>query len=133
MVTHVHSVPIVVSEYERALNFYRGALGFEVTADVTDPRSSENRWLTLKPKHGQTSVMLLTPSTRQPNLSSRLGKPTYVVLSCDDIYAECGRINSHGGRALHEPKVAGWGRALEAHFADPDGNIFQLIQSLGDS
>ena len=130
MITHIRSVPIVVSDYDRALKFYREALGFEVIADITDPRSADNRWLTLKPKSGQTHIMLLKASPRQPELSSRLGKSTYIVLDTDDIEAECEHLKAHGARNLHEPKRAGWGAAIEAHFADPDGNIFLLVQPL---
>ena len=59
MITNLHSVAVFVSDRDRALRFYRDALGFEVTADVTDPNSAENRWLTLKPRSGQTNIMLL--------------------------------------------------------------------------
>ena len=131
MITHIHSVPIVVSDHDRALKFYRDALGFEVSADITDPRSPENRWLTLKPKAGQTNLMLLKASSLQPELSSRPGKTTSIVLNTDDIQAECENMISHGARVLYEPKRAGWGNALETHFADPDGNIFLLIQPIG--
>ena len=132
MITHVHSIAVVVSDYDRALAFFRDVLGFEVTADVTDPRSAENRWLTLRPKSGETSIMLLKASSSQPDVSSRLGKPTHVVLSTDDIRADCERLSAHGARVLYEPKRAGWGNALEVHFADLDGNVFQLIQPLGE-
>lgn len=130
MITHIHSVPIVVSDYDRALKFYRDALGFEVTADVTDPRSSENRWLTLRPKSGQTNIMMLKASQKQPEISSRLGKPTYITMDTDDIATECERMESHGARVLYGPKRAGWGDVVEAQFSDPDGNIFLLIQTL---
>ncbi len=79
MITHIHSVPIVVSDQDRALKFYRDALGFEVTADSTNPLCPDNRWLTLKPKSGQTNIMLLKVSPRQADMSSRLGKSTYIV------------------------------------------------------
>ena len=128
MITHIHSVPIVVSDYDRALKFYRDGLGFEVTADITDPRSAENRWLTLKPQRGQTSIMVLKASSQPSEMSSRLGKPTHIVLETDDIEAECERIKSHGARVIYGPKRAGWGDAIEAQFADPDGNIFLLVQ-----
>jgi predicted enzyme related to lactoylglutathione lyase len=129
VITHIHSIPIVVSDYDQALKFYRDALGFEVTADVTDPRSSENRWLTLKPKSGQTGIMILKASPTQPEFSARLGKPTYIAMNTDDIAAECERMKSHGARILYGPKRAGWGDAVEAQVADPDGNTFMLIQS----
>jgi predicted enzyme related to lactoylglutathione lyase len=126
MITHIRSVSIVVSDCDRALKFYRDAFGFEVTADITDPKSSQNRWLTLKPRSGQTAFMLLKASL--PDESSRVGKSTHIVLDTDDIQAECEHLKLHGARVLYEPKRAGWGNAIETHFSDPDGNIFLLVQ-----
>ena len=126
MITHIRSVSIVVGDYDRASKFYRDALGFEVTADVTDPKSSQDRWLTLKPRSGQTELMLVKTSLLDE--SSRLGKSTHMVLDTDDIQAECEHLKLHGAQVLHEPKRAGWGNAIETHFADPDGNIFLLVQ-----
>lgn len=128
MITNIHCVPVVISDYDRALRFFRDALGFEVTADVVDPRSSDNRWLTLKPVSGQTQVMLLKPSANLPEIADRVGRPTYLVLSTDNIEAACERVKSHGGRILVGPKRAGWGSAAEAQFSDPDGNTFMLVQ-----
>jgi len=128
MITHVHSVPIVVSDPERALGFYRDGLGFEVTADITDPRSPDNRWLTLKPRSGQTNLMLLKASAIAPEMSARLGKPTFMVVNTDYLRGDCELIKLRGGRILTEPKRAGWGNAMEAQVADPDGNVFLLIQ-----
>jgi predicted enzyme related to lactoylglutathione lyase len=121
----------MVSDYDRALKFYRDALGFEVTADVTDPHCVENRWLTLKPRSGQTSIMLLKASPAHPEFGARLGKPTLLVFHTVDINTDCARIASHGGQVLSAPKRAGWGDALEVHFRDPDGNTFLLIRSNG--
>jgi catechol 2,3-dioxygenase-like lactoylglutathione lyase family enzyme len=129
VITHVHSVAIVVSDLDRAMKFYRDGLGFEVTADRVDPESIDNRWLTLKPKWGQTNIMLLKPSLPRTELSSRVGKPTYIVFETADIRAECELLKSHNARIIDGPKRAGWGGAIEAHFADPDGNTFLLIQA----
>jgi predicted enzyme related to lactoylglutathione lyase len=133
MITHIHSVPLVVSDCDMALKFYRDALGFEVTADITDPRSAENRWLTLKPKTGQTNIMLLKASSRTPEVGARLGTGTSIVLNTDDIETECAKAKSHGARIVYGPKRAGWGPAVEAHLADPDGNILLLVQPLSES
>jgi len=128
VITHLHSVPVVISDYDRALRFYRDALGFEVTADVTDPRSAENRWLTLRPKAGQTSVMLLKASLARPDFSARLAAATLFVLHSDDLDSDCDRIKANGGKVLGMPRRAGWGAALEVHVADPDQNVFLLVQ-----
>ena len=129
MITHLHSVPVVVSDYDRALKFYRDALGFEVTADVTDPQSPENRWLTLKPTSAQTSIMLLKASPAHTEFTARLGGATLLVLHSDDLTADCECIKANDGQVLGAPRRAGWGDALEVHIADPDQNVFLLIET----
>jgi predicted enzyme related to lactoylglutathione lyase len=126
MVTHLHSVAIFVADRGRALEFYKDALGFEVTADATDPTNPDNRWLTIKPVAGQTNLMLLKRSKGGPENHH----PTQLTFATSDIDADCQRIKSHGGIILHPPNHAGWGNALETHFSDPDGNVFMLIQEI---
>ena len=123
MITHLHSVAIFVADRDRALAFYKSALGFEVTADIKDPTNSNNRWLTIKPPSSQTRLMLL-------KRSEEIAEPhsTQLTFATSDIDADCQRIESHGGTILHQPHRAGWGNATETHFADPDGNVFLLIQ-----
>src|SRR5262249_38986992 len=108
--------------------FYRDALGFEVSADVTDPSNPENRWLTLKPKSGDTSVMILKLPGDTPSDRTRSAN---MVLATDDLAGDCERIRSHGGTILHPPRGAGWGNALETHFRAPGGNVYLLVQQLG--
>ena len=123
MITHLHSVAIFVADCDRALAFYKSALGFEVIADIKDPTNSNNRWLTIKPPSSQTRLMLL-------KRSEEIAEPhsTQLTFATSDIDADCQRIESHGGTILHQPHRAGWGNATETHFADPDGNVFLLIQ-----
>jgi catechol 2,3-dioxygenase-like lactoylglutathione lyase family enzyme len=127
MITKIHSVPVVVSDQDRALKFYRDVLGFEVTADSG---SGAFRWLTVKPKAGQTHIMLTKDSPEQApmyRLGSRLGTWTGMVLDTDDIRAECARLKAAGVRVTKEPEPQHWG-GIEAQFADPDGNTFELVQ-----
>lgn len=123
MVTHLQSIAIFMKDRDAAVGFYREALGFEVTADVTDPKNRENRWLTIKPKAGETNLMVLkAPAAAAPNQSIP------IVMATDDIEGDCERIRATGGR-LYPAKRAGWGNAMETHFADPDGNAFMLVQT----
>ncbi len=129
MITQIECVPIVVSDQNRALKFYRDALGLEVTAD-NPTQFPDNRWITLKPRGAQTAVVLFKATAEQPEAASRLGKPTFILFDTDDIRADCERIESHGGRIVSGPEPAHWGegKAMEAMAADPDGNGFVLVQ-----
>jgi len=128
MITNIYSVPVVVSDQDRSLAFYRDVLGFDVTADEG---SGDFRWLTVKPKSGQTCLMLTRPPSN-PNpaydLGLRMGKWTGMVLNTDDIKAECERLKASGVRITREPERQHYG-GIEAQFADPDGNTFELVET----
>ena len=128
MITHLYSVAIFVADCNRALDFYRGALDFEVTSDVTDPTNPDNRWLTIKPRSSQTNLMLLKRIGSEDVSDSH--HRSQLTFATSDINADCERIKSHGGAVIHPPKRAGWGNALETHFSDPAGNVFMLIQPI---
>ena len=67
-------------------------------------------------------MVLKAPATMTPNQSIP------IVMGTDDITADCERIKANGGR-LYPAKRAGWGNAMETHFADPDGSAFTLVQT----
>jgi catechol 2,3-dioxygenase-like lactoylglutathione lyase family enzyme len=55
-VTRVHTVAVPVSDQDRALDFYRGTLGFEVRRDATF--GAGNRWIEVAPSGAETTVAL---------------------------------------------------------------------------
>lgn len=123
MITHIHSVPIIVADQDRALAFYRDVLGFEVTAD---DGAGDFRWLTVKPAGGQTHIMIAKASPNLPEMGTRIGKWTGMVLDTDNIERDCERLRSMGVRITRPPERQHFG--IEAQFADPDGNTIELVE-----
>jgi len=123
MITHIHSVPIVVTDQDRALTFYRDVLGFEVTAD---DGAGDFRWLTVKPAGGQTHIMLAKTSPSLSEMGSRVGKWTGMVLDTDNIERDCELLRSRGVTITRPPERQHFG--IEAQFADPDGNTIELVE-----
>lgn len=124
----VGTVPVFVADQERALAFWRDAVGWEVTADF--PIGNGNRWLTVARRRGDTELLLYRPGMYgegPDTLAPRVGAWTGMVLLVDDIAAEhealSGRGVEFGGIPLPQP----WG-GMETWFTDPDGNRFQLAQ-----
>lgn len=126
MITHLEMVTIYVTDQERALGYYRDALGFEVTHDMT---WKENfRWLTVAPTGGETKLVLYKADLKMPEESSRVGQWTGLVFYTDDI---AGTYQTLKGRGVHfskEPEKMDWG-GIEAQFVDPDGNRFELVEN----
>ena len=128
MITRARSVGIYVTDQDRALAFYRDALGFEVLQDVPmgdmgPPGHEDKRWIQVAPKGAETAFILYTP----PGMEERVGGFSNVMWDTDDIHATVAALKDAGVEFTEEVSDQGWG--LWAQFRDPDGNEFGLGQS----
>jgi catechol 2,3-dioxygenase-like lactoylglutathione lyase family enzyme len=124
------SVPVFVSDQERALEFYRDRLGLEVVLDI--PYGPEFRWLALAERKGATEVILFRPARsvvgdQQAEVEKRIGVWTGIVFLTDDIERDYERLRERGVEFLTRPAAQPWG-GWEAQFSDPDGNRYHLAQ-----
>ncbi len=130
MISRLGSVPVFVSDVERALAFFRDALGFELRARA--PHSAPAPWATVAPPGAETEVALLQPSPTlgQPEeLRQRVGVWTGIVFLTRDIHQTFDELQARGVPFEGEPALSGWG-GWEVVFRDPDGNRFHLVQRL---
>jgi catechol 2,3-dioxygenase-like lactoylglutathione lyase family enzyme len=127
---------IAVDDHDKALAFYRDALGLEVRNDV----GFENmRWVTLgSPRQPDVSVVLeppladpnASPADRQTmaDLLSR-GLLRAVIFTTDDVDGTFERIRSAGvGEVLQEPVDQHYG-VRDCAFRDPAGNMVRFQQA----
>lgn len=128
MIDRLGSVPIFVTDQERALAFYRDTLGFEVVMDI--PIGGSLRWIAVAPYKGGTEIILFHPDIgghRAKELAKRVGAFTGIVLLTNDIHKTYAELCAHGVSCESEPVQQAWG-GLETWFSDPDGNRFHLAQ-----
>ena len=130
MITRLGSVPVFVSDTERALAFYRDKLGFEVVMDYRF--GPEFRWLGVARRRGESEIILFRPVAslvggRAEELEKRIGVWTGIVFLTDDIESTYQELSSRGVEFTLAPKLQPWG-GWEAQFTDPDGNGFHLAQ-----
>jgi len=120
------TVPVYVADQDRALEFYRDTLGWNVVMDT--PLGPGQRWLVVQPQGGGTELSLFAPSEGSPfaAMKSRVGEPTGYVFLTDDIQASYATLRDKGVQFPGEPKEESWG--WQVPFSDPDGNGFLLVQ-----
>jgi catechol 2,3-dioxygenase-like lactoylglutathione lyase family enzyme len=130
MITRVGSVPVFVSDQERALKFYRDQLGLQV---VTDTQLGPTfRWITVTPGPGGTELILYRAvpemnGDQTDEINARVGSWTGIVFLTDDIQSTYKTLSERGVEFEAEPSQQPWG-GWETWFADPDGNRFHLAQ-----
>ena len=114
--------PVWVLDQDEALDFYTGALGFEVR---TDARMDTFRWLTVGPPD-QPDFELILASPEQIRAMVAKGALGAGVFHTDDCQAAYEELKARGVRFLNEPTERQYG--IEATFRDNSGNWFSLTQ-----
>ena len=121
-------VSLVVPEYDDALDFYVGVLGFELVED-TFVAEQNKRWVVVAPP-GSTGTKLLIARASTPEQTSRIGNQTggrvFLFLNTDDFERDYEAYRDKGVKFVREPKDEPYGRV--AVFRDPWGNLWDLVQ-----
>ena len=121
-------VTLVVRDYDEALAFVVGTLGFLLGEDSFVPEQAK-RWVVIAPP-GATETGLLLARASTPDQESRIGAQTggrvFLFLYTDNFWRDYERYKAHGIIFVREPKDEPYGRV--AVFRDPWGNLWDLIQ-----
>ncbi|MFE9563804.1 VOC family protein [Streptomyces sp. NPDC006487] len=125
---------IAVDDHDKALAFYRDALGMEVRNDVA---FEGMRWVTVgSPEQPDVEIVLeppladpgSSPADRQA-MAQLLAKGMLrgVIFSTDDVDATFERIRAAGAEVLQEPVDQPYG-VRDCAFRDPAGNMLRFNQ-----
>ncbi len=123
----IGAITLVVPDYDEALAFYAGTLGFDV---VEDTRLNETkRWVLVAPK-GSTETRLLLARADGDAQAAAVGNQTggrvFLFLHTDDFDRDHGAMSAAGVTFLEAPRTEPYGKV--AVFRDPFGNKWDLIE-----
>lgn len=121
MLESVFYTQVLVSDQDRALDFYTNVVGLEQRVD--NPTPDGPRFLTVAVK-GQDFQLVLWPGT--PGQAEPVGGrvPAAVTIETGDIEKEVETLKERGVNFETEVLEFPWGYV--ALFEDPDGNRLQL-------
>ena len=109
---------IPVRDQDRALAFWKDAMGFQLVTD--QPMGSGQRWIELRIPGAQTGIALFTPEGHE----DRIGTFSSLSFGCDDVEKSYRSMVELGVEFVQPPKKESWGTS--AIFKDPDGNSFGM-------
>ena len=119
---------LLVGDYDEALIFYGGVLGFKVVEDTYIP-AQDKRWLVIAPAGSKGSALLLARAVN-PEQASRIGNQTggriFFFLYTDDFWRDYGAYKAKGVVFVRDPKEETYGTV--AVFKDLYGNLWDLLQ-----
>jgi catechol 2,3-dioxygenase-like lactoylglutathione lyase family enzyme len=128
MIQSLGLVSIIVRDYDEAIGFYTGTLGFRLIEDSPIP-AQQKRWVVVAPP-GSTSSHLLLARAVGDEQSSRIGNQTggrvFLFLYTDDFWRDFRVYTSKGVVFVREPKEEPFGTV--AVFEDLYGNLWDLLQ-----
>jgi catechol 2,3-dioxygenase-like lactoylglutathione lyase family enzyme len=123
-------VSLVVRDYDEALEFYVGKLGFTLVEDTPIP-DQKKRWVVVAPP-GSTGARLLLARASSPEQTARIGNQTggrvFLFLHTDDFARDYDAYRRNGIEFVRPPKQEPYGTV--AVFRDLYGNLWDLIQPL---
>ncbi len=123
MLKHVFYTSVLVTDQDRALDFYTNVLGLEKR--VENPTPDGPRFLTVGVK-GDDFMLVLWPGT-PGEAEPALGRPpASITIETDDLPQMVEELKSRGVEFVSDVLEFPWGSI--AQFQDPDGNRLQIRQ-----
>ncbi|MBO6719727.1 MAG: VOC family protein [Rhizobiaceae bacterium] len=120
-------VTVVVRDYDEAIGFYCGKLGFDLIEDSYQPEQ-DKRWVVVAPPGGGTSLVLGRASgpKQEAAIGNQTGGRVFMFLQTDDFERDYRRFSGEGIVFRREPKAMDYGTV--AVFEDICGNLWDLIE-----
>ena len=123
---HLDLVTIIVDEYDRAISFYVGTLGFVLTED--SKLTNEKRWVVIRPSLGSTGFLIARADSAEQSatIGRQTGGRVALFLHTDNIDEQIRLWSSRGVKFEGEPRTESYGRVVV--FVDLYGNRWDLIE-----
>src|SRR5690606_17320092 len=122
-------VTLLVHDYDEALDWFVGRLGFVPVEDRPVPEQGK-RWVVIAPPGGRPGCRLLLARASTPDQQSlvgrQLGGRVGFFLETDDLARDHARWQAAGVRFLEAPRREPYGEVVV--FADCYGNRWDLLQ-----
>jgi len=116
---------LLVRDYDEAIDFYVGKVGFELRED-TD-QGGGKRWVVVGPAGaGAGAGLLLARPSEGRGVGEQAVGRVFLFLETDDFAGDHRRMQAAGVRFLEEPRHEAYGSV--AVFEDLYGNRWDLIQ-----
>ena len=126
MALRLAQLALTVRDYDEALTFYVGTLGFQLLED-TDLGGGK-RWVRVRPPGSGGAGLLLARAVTPAQLASvgnQTGGRVFLFVETDDFWADHRRLSERGVQFVRGPSVEPYGTV--AVFADLYGNLIDLI------
>ena len=126
---YLERVALIVRDYDGAIAFFVGKLGFELQEDspslTNDGRPK--RWVVVRPPGGETGILLAQADGERQSaaIGDQFAGRVGMFLRVDDFEAQYNRMRAAGVEFVTEPRTEAYGKV--AVFIDVSGNRWDLL------
>lgn len=126
---HIEQVALIVEDYDAAIGFFVGILGFELAEDspalTNDGR--QKRWVVVRPPGAATALLLARADgeRQQRAVGDQFAGRVGLFLRVEDFKSTYARMRDAGVEFVTEPRQEPFGQV--AVFLDVAGNRWDLL------
>ncbi|HZF44072.1 MAG TPA: VOC family protein [Sphingomonadaceae bacterium] len=137
---------LIVRDYDEAIAWFTGVLGFTLVADQCQPVQDKpgaisaeggseiaisKRWVLIAPPgagEGAATLLLARAATPEQEafIGNQAGGRVFLFLRTDDFARDYAAMRAHGVTFVREPATRAYGTVVV--FADLYGNLWDLVQ-----
>jgi catechol 2,3-dioxygenase-like lactoylglutathione lyase family enzyme len=120
---------VLVRDYDEAIAFYVGKLGFQLREDKL--LTAEKRWVVVGPPGGASALLLsrAVGDRQSAAVGNQSGGRVFLFLKTDNFARDHAAYTARGVKFIEPPRSEPYG--LVAVFEDVYGNRWDLIQIVG--
>jgi catechol 2,3-dioxygenase-like lactoylglutathione lyase family enzyme len=125
-------IALVVRDYDEALAFFVGNLGFDLIEDTYQPEQ-DKRWVVVAPPGGTSGTLLLARTSNPEQerfVGDQAGGRVFLFLKTDDFDRDYARYTDAGVEWVRPPTQFDYGKV--AVFKDLYGNLWDLVEHAPD-
>lgn len=126
MTRMISGLALLVADYDEAIDFYVGKLGFSLLEDTS--LGDGKRWVRVAPADGGTALLLARADgpDQAEHIGDQTGGRVFLFLQTDDFARDHVLFLKHGVHFLEQPRFEAYGTV--AVFEDLYGNRWDLIE-----
>ncbi len=127
MKQHLAAVSVVVRDYDEAIAYYTGVLGFRLVEDRA--QAAGKRWVLVAPPGSSETGLLLAKAVspeQQAVIGQQTGGRVFLFLYTDDFRRDYHAYQQRGVKFAEQPRVEAYGTV--AVFIDLYGNRWDLLE-----
>jgi len=124
---YIAHIALVVYDYDEAIEFYTGKLGFDL---IEDSKINETkRWVLVCPPGSKECCVLLAKAAdeeQRARVGNQTGGRVFLFLYTDDFWRDYKAMQRNGIEFIRDPVVESYGTV--AVFKDLYGNLWDLLE-----